>query len=658
MSVVKLDEFTLLTLDSYKEPLLKRLQEFEGVHFKNLQTGDLDGLKPDRALTDVSELEAEIAKIRFAINKIEPFVKKAAGFKAYMTAPPEMSFKELDDYAKNYDYESVCAALKRIDEEMKGVSAEINAISAENESLRIWRALDVSPEETDALQYVSCFYGVLGKAGAAPFIEAINEKFEASFYDVISAGPNETSVIFGVLKEQADDALRELKNAGFSKVTLDAPPVKRIEENEARLKALREESENLQGSVAAMAAEYHKLLMTLDSLATILERGKARENFLTTVNAVVIDGWAPSDSFGELEEATRKCCGDEYYMERREAEAETAPVKLKNSKMASAFEGITRMYALPKYGEIDPTPHLAPFYIAFFGIMVGDMGFGLLLLALSIFVKRAPGFSNGVKEFMNMMFYCAIAVTVAGALFGGFFGVTVFSPLRMDDGGFKPILDSRLDIQNMLVYSLAIGLAHIIYGLWLKGWSNLKDGKPLDALFDSGFWIICILSATVWLVGAVGVLPSGAAVAGKWAFIASAVGLALTQGRENATIVGKAAGGLFGVYGITGYLGDIVSYTRLVALMLSGAYIGMSFNMMAGLVAGEFSLGIGSIIRLLFAAVIAVLGQALNVGLSALGAYVHTCRLQYVEFFGKFYDGGGKPFTPFGAVSATVKIKK
>jgi V/A-type H+-transporting ATPase subunit I len=660
MAVVKINEFTLLTFDGHRDALLKRLQEFEDVHFKNLQDGDPDGLSPDRALTGVSEFEAEIAKIRFAVNKLKPFVKKPSGLNAYMSPPPELSFEALDGYVKGYDYESVCGALKQTDDAQKNVRSEINRVNAENENLKIWSALDVSSGDTDDLQYVSCFYGVLGKTGATPFIEALDEEFPASFYEIISSGANETSVVFGVLKADAESALSELKNTGFTKSTVDlsALPAKRVGENNQKLSALYAENERLDRSVAALAGEYANLLIALDCLNTLLEREKARGNFLTTVNAVVMEGWTPGESAGELEDIVKQCCGDEYYMESREAEnGDDVPVKLENSKMAAAFEGITRMYALPKYGEIDPTPHLAPFYIAFFGIMIGDVGFGLLLMAASIFVKNAPGFGKGVKEFMNMIFYCSIAVIAAGLLFGGIFGVTFFSPVRTADG-FKPILDSRLDIQNMLVYSLVIGLFHIIYGLLLKAWANVKAGKILDALFDSGFWIVCVLSAAFWLVGIVGLLPAGVATLCKWLFVASVVGLACTQGRENKTIVGKVAGGLFGVYGLTSYVGDIVSYTRLVALMLSGAYIGMSFNMMAGLVAGEFSFGALSLLRILFAAVVVVVGQALNIGLSALGAYVHTCRLQYVEFFGKFYEGGGKPFTPFGVVSDTVKVRK
>jgi V/A-type H+-transporting ATPase subunit I len=229
--------------------------------------------------------------------------------------------------------------------------------------------------------------------------------------------------------------------------------------------------------------------------------------------------------------------------------------------------------------------------------------------------------------------------------------MTFFAPIRAADGTHKAILDTGVDIVMMILLSIAIGMVQLLFGLAVKAYILLKDGQVFAAVFDTFFWILSVSSGAVLIVGAGGVaLPAAVNTASVWVFLITLVGLAATQGRDNATIGGKIAGGLFGVYGLTGYVGDLMSYTRLVALSLSGAYIAFSFNMMIGLIEG-------AVPRVVFGTLIFLIGQSLNMGLSMLGGYVHSCRLQYVEFFGKFYDGGGRHYKPLAINNEFVEIK-
>ncbi|MDL2274201.1 V-type ATP synthase subunit I [Oscillospiraceae bacterium OttesenSCG-928-G22] len=384
-------------------------------------------------------------------------------------------------------------------------------------------------------------------------------------------------------------------------------------------------------------------------------RARVAENFLKTETVLYIEGWVPEEEAPEFRSIVRNTCHDGYALEEEEVERDSliVPIKLKNNKFVKAFESITAMYSMPRYNEIDPTPVLAPFYWLFFGLMAGDIGYGLVLMLGTALALRFFHLKESMRSFMQFFFYLSIAMTLAGFLYGSAFSVTVFTPLPMEGGGYKAILDSNTDIITMLILSIALGVIQIIVGLCVKAYMLLRDGRPFSAIFDSLFFILVLLSGIGLILGMTGMLPETVKTISWWTFWAMLAGLALTQGRESPSIGGKIGNGLYAVYGLTSYVGDIVSYTRIVALALSGAYIGFSFNQLIVQVLPD-----NLFIKIVFGAAIALIGHLLNFGLSLLSAYVHTCRLQYVEYFGKFYEGGGVPFAPFKLQNTYVQIKK
>ncbi len=380
-----------------------------------------------------------------------------------------------------------------------------------------------------------------------------------------------------------------------------------------------------------------------DCLATRLERERARENFLRTESVVVLEGWFPAAEAGQIKTLLDRVCGSDFYLENAPAQKDDPeiPVKLKNNGFVRAFEDVTTMYAVPKYNEIDPTPLFAPFYWFFFGFMVGDIGFGLVLLAGTFLGMKYCNFKPGMKNFLRFFHLCSYGVIAAGCVYSSFFGFTLW----------PPVLDAQADIPTMLILAVALGVVQVVFGLMIKGYILIRDGKFIDAVFDSLFWIVTLLGGICWLVGVTGVIPPIAANIGKWCFVGGIAGLALTQGRGAASIGGKIGTSLWEVYGISGYVGDLVSYTRIVALGLSGAFIGFSFIQMAAIIPATIP---GYFFRFLIIA----LGQTLNFGLGLLGAYVHTSRLQYVEFFGKYFEGGGVAFKPLKVKNDYVTINK
>jgi V/A-type H+-transporting ATPase subunit I len=658
-------KFTLLTFRESKAALLKDLQKFGDVHFRDMSRDDLEGLeflRQEHTQSDIQRYESELDRVSFALSKLERYTEKP-GFGAKR---PTYTHDAFDNFLDNYDYGAVCAFVKDQDDRIAAVKSEIARLKSENEGLSVWEKLDVAPSVLDAFTAARYLLGTVNKMAA----DALRAELEAAFSEVYIEflGSQKDDMAVLILTDGAvyEDLFTKAKDIGFSRanITFSDVPKRIVAQNNRRITELERESEKAAGEIEGKSGEYKNLLVVKDCIATILEREKAAQNFMGSDTVVFIEGWVPEEDNTRFMEILARACGEDFYIEQTAVEAESAdvPIKLKNNRVVSAFESITSMYSMPRYNEFDPTPLLAPFYWLFFGLMVGDMGYGLILMAGTAIAMKALDLKEGMKNFMRFFFYLSFAVIVGGALYGSLFGFAVFTPLPVLDANgvqlvvdgipqTKALLDSNLDIVTMIILSIGIGVVHVLFGVAVKGALCIKRGDIAGAIFDSLFWIIAVLSGIGLIVGAMTtMLPAGIFQVCKWAFIISLVGLACTQGRSSPSIGGKIGNGLYGVYGITSYVGDLVSYTRIVALALSGAYIAFSFNLMASILPAGFA-------RIVFGFIIMVLGQALNLALSLLSAYVHTCRLQYVEYFGKFYEGGGVPFKPLKLKHDSIHIK-
>ena len=296
------------------------------------------------------------------------------------------------------------------------------------------------------------------------------------------------------------------------------------------------------------------------------------------------------------------------------------------------------MYSLPRYNEIDPTPLLAPFFLIFFGMMVADAGYGLLILIGSIVALKVFNLDDSQKQFAKFFMYLSIPTIIFGFIYGSFFGDFI----NLD--GVK-LIDPSKDVNTILVASIVFGVIQIFFGLGIKAYVLIRDGRPLDALYDVGSWVLTLVSIGVFAMGS-----GSLATIGKYGMIVGMIAIVLTQGRHMKSVGGKLGQGLYALYGITGYVGDLVSYTRLMALGLAGGSIAGALNLIIGM--------FPTVALIILGPVIFILAHIFNLGLSLLGGYVHTCRLEYVEYFSKFYEGGGRPFEPFKTLDKFIKIKK
>ena len=378
----------------------------------------------------------------------------------------------------------------------------------------------------------------------------------------------------------------------------------------------------------------------------------------------IISGYAAKEAIP----AIQKGIGDAYdcVIDVEELkEDEEPPVILKNNGFSESVEGVLESYGLPHKGEIDPTAIMSFFYVFFFGMMLSDAAYGAIIAIVCLIVlKKFPRMSAGMRKSMKMFMYCGISTVVWGILFGGYFGDVVdvvSSTFFGKELTIKPLWFAPLnDPMRLLIYSMAFGLVHLFVGLGIKGYMLLKDGKVLDFFCDIVLWYIFLIGLILMLLpseifASIAqtkiVFPAALVTLSKALAIIGALGLLLMSGRSSKNPALRIALGAYDLYNITGWLSDVLSYSRLLALGLATGVIASVVNQMGSML-GKSVFGV-----ILFI-VVFIVGHAMNLAINLLGAYVHTNRLQFVEFFGKFYEGGGKPFEPFHAETKYVDIKE
>ena len=420
---------------------------------------------------------------------------------------------------------------------------------------------------------------------------------------------------------------------------------KEIEKNE---KNIAEDEEILKKLVAYR--EHIEFLY--DSLMMRRDRARVVGDMISTEMVFYFDGWMPAKAQPEVE-ALLKEYEFYYNIEEPDPDDESVPVLLQNNSIVTPFEAVTGMYSLPGRHDIDPTAILAPFYFLFFGLMLSDAAYGLILTTLCAIILKKYKLEGTTHRMIKMFMFCGLSTFMWGALFGGWFGNFFTVAAKTFFGKefvIKPLwFDPLSEPMRLLVVSLILGAVHLFVGMGVQAYMDIKDGRLLDALFDIGLWYLLLIGIVLFAFG--GKLGEGAVGIGKIMAIVGAVGILLTGGRKKKGIFGKLTGGLGSLYGITSYLSDVLSYSRLLALGLATGVVAQVFNTLGSLAGGGIA---GSILLI----VVFAFGTVFNIAINALGAFVHSCRLQYVEFFGKFYTGGGRPFAPFERKTKYIKILK
>lgn len=653
MAIVKMNKFMLLAFENQKKSLLEKLQSFENVQFSDLskvESDELNQLKSDTASSEISEVEGELSKVKFTIELLTTFSEKPNPLKSLKEGKKSYNYDVLEQLTNTSHWRDVYNELKQKDNKINMNHNYIAKLKASIEELKPWENLDVSLESINRLTKSKALIGEIPQGNVDDLRLKLEELTKDYYFEVISSIGRNSYILVIVHSDKIADVEQLLKSFNFGKIDIqcDGVPKKVIKEYKTTIESIKTENLSIQDSMKEHVSKLEEYKIVYEYYSSLLLRLKTTENFLKSKSIVAIEGYYPTELHNEFENMIKSTLGDDYYLEFEAAEGDDVPVKLKNNKVFESFESITSMYSVPKYKEIDPTPLLAPFYIFFFGMMLSDAGYGFVMFIGTLIALTTFNLDDDMRKSVKMFFLLSISTIFWGVMYGSYFGDFIkIQPLWM-----KP--DSNVGL--LMIVSVVMGLIQIYVGLGIKAYMQIRDKDYFGAFADVGLWYITLSGAIIWALSAFTDLSSFGIPAivisvAKYATIAGMIGIVLTNGRHEKSIGAKLGQGFYSLYGITSYVGDLVSYTRLAALGLATGFIAYAFNIMVDMVSTSWA-------TIIFGVAIFVVGHIFNLFINALGSYVHTCRLQYLEYFGKFYEGGGKAFEPLKYNSKYFKISK
>lgn len=619
----------LLGMEREREALLKAMQDMECVEISSID-GSEEALKSGFAKPDdkalMSAQEASRA-YRTALASLDRFAPEKKGMFRKRQGVSRAAFFSAESE------ENARTAAETINGDTRRLG-EIESERTKNETLRAtlapWLTVDAPLGGADGA--LAVFFGMAGLNVTDDALKALADSLDGLLTWQQASSDRSLRYLLvmchGSVKERALSALRDL---GFSTVSFRGMTGTAKENDKAlaeNLAALEKERQEIEQRIAGLGGKREALLEASDRAAIALRREEAKSRLVGTDKVFLLEGWLPADRCAEIEKTLKPFTCAIETREPTEDEYPQVPVQLKNNKLTRPLNMVTEMYSLPAYGTLDPNPLMAPFFILFYGIMMADMGYGLLMMIASVIISKKYRPKGTSGELFSLLGLCGISTFIMGALTGGFFGdfltqlVAIVSPGTVF--ALPKLFDPLDDLTMILIGSMALGMVQIVTGMAISLIEKCKRKKFLDAFFEEITWWIVFIGIALLALG------KGAAVL--------YVGCALVL--LGPIVQGKGWGRLTGVFGslynhVTGYFGDILSYTRLMALMLAGSVIAQVFNMLAAMP--------GNVIAFI---IISMLGNAMNFGLNLLGCYVHDLRLQCLEFFNKFYVDGGKPFRP------------
>ena len=647
MAIVKMKKFTLFAFEAERKRLLEELQRFGYVNFsKSDPIEEFDYLKDVEVSTVGNNYVEESTRIKWMIDYVGRFVEKEKGLSALKKGPVVYTFNELEKEANSYDYITDFNELSEISKKIDSNNQKITAIDNSIKEISPWKSIKEPIEDLNSFRKLKFIMGYLPTKSLEKFRTSIVDLKSTYFEEIDIVGRNSYCIIFtNQLEKEA--VYENLRLNSFSEVNLEIKGIvsEEIQRLEDEKKILEEENSKLTDEIKKFTVNHQKMQSVYEYYQNLSLRNTVVSNFKATDKLDIIQGYIPADKENNYKELLEKLSASKVYLEIEDAKKDDpdVPIILKNNKIASLFESVTKMYALPKYDEVDPTFILSIFYWIFFGMMVADFAYGLILFVGSGIALMTLKFNDSTKKFLKFFFALSFSTMIWGLIYGSAFGDLITLPTQ--------ILDSSKDFMTVLMLSLAFGGVHLAFGLGMKAYVLIKNGNPMDAFYDVFLWYLTLTTVILVIVGKVITLPSIVNKIAFYGMIVGMLGIIAFGARESKSIAGRIAGGLYSLYGITSYIGDFVSYLRLMALGLAGGFIAVAINIIVKMLVG------GGIVGIIFGVIVFVFAQLFNIFLSFLSAYVHTSRLMYVEFFSKFYEGGGKAFKKFRSENKYIEVK-
>ena len=673
MAVVEMQKISISAHRSNRKAILETLQKLEVIQ---VVEADLDetGLRHKNTADARATFEKNADLADQALAILDKYVPEKQGMLSGLAGKELIDDASFDKVVESQqDCMAVARKIVRNEKEISECSGNILKNENQKESLVPWMNLDVPMSFTGTdktAAFIGSVQGVCDEAQVYALIKEKTEGIEELSVTVLSSESDMTNIFVLCLKEAREKVESALRSLGFAKPpqAVLGVPKKVAEDLDRDTEKQKTEIERLKKGIEEYAGSREDLRVVSDYYRTRAEKYRLLGTIPQTRKAFFIEGWVPAESA----EAVAKLLTEKYgavvdYEEKKEGETE--PTLLRNNKFSRNYEPVLASYGLPQHGKVDPTTIMSFFYMFFFGMMLSDAGYGLLMvIGCGIALLKFPRMAQGMRKMLTMFFWCGVSTVFWGIRFGGFFGDVIDVVAKTffgytGDKIVKPLwFDPLTSPMRLLIWCMLFGIIHLFFGLGIKGYQYLKDGDIVGFVSDIIAWYAFLIGLILMLLPTdlfaniaqmqfnfppfVAPLAKGLAIGGM-------VVILLMSGRANKNWGLRIALGAYDIYGVTGWLSDALSYSRLLALGLATGVIASVINTMAAMV-GE---GKG-IIGLIIFFIIFIIGSVLNFAINLLGAYVHTNRLQYVEFFGKFYDGGGEPFEPFETKTKYIEFNK
>lgn len=652
-----MNKISIIGLDSTKQRLIKELMDLGVVEISSQDSKLTDSewmsyIERDGNENEVLKIESEISKVHQVLQSLDKYDRNK---KPMFNLRKVVSDKDFEKAIFNKDkIEENVNSILMLGNQINELNTEENKTVSYIMSLRPWVNYKL-PFELNETRFTSIFLGVVpGIVSVEKLIADIETLTDRCYIDLIGSDKDQYYLSIICLKNEKEEVFDILKQYSFNSVSfkdIEGTAAENIAEYEKRISGINKEREELESQISSFVNYKFDIQLLYDYMIIEKDKSKILCNMLKTDKTFYASGWIPAKSKESIEAVLKQ--NECWYEINEPEEDEQYPILLSNNSLIKPLEMVTELYSLPSSSNVDPTSSMWFFFFAFFGLMLGDAGYGLIMIIIGAVILKKYKVEGSILKAVKLLLFAGISTAFWGVMFGSWFGDSVAAGAKVMfnvDFLIKPLwLNPLEEPLTLLIFSFAFGAIHLFVGLGVKAYMLIRDGHPWDALFDVGFWYAFILGPTLLLLG--DSLFPGAGNIGKWLTIIGVGGLILTQGRDKKGIISKLISGVLSLYGITGYLSDVLSYSRLLALGLATGVVSSVLSIIG-------SMGGSSIVgKILFIAVF-TFGHTFNFAINALGAFVHSARLQYVEFFGKFYEGGGEAFNPLIKNTKYIKIIK
>jgi len=652
MSVSRMRKLQILAHRSAKTEIVGALREGGVLHIsepedvESARTGE--GQASERRAREQA-LIAGLSKLEYLRTYLRPHAPKKKPLESMFNPKLMLTREELESLRSGFDIDQLYDEVASMEGAIRSAEAEISRKEALAEELSHWSGLGLPVEELVDTHRVRVTPIRVESSRFERLEEELPNEATGGVIEVSRSGSSVVAVALH-MKERDAEASSVLKRHGVRVVDLSGAKGTPEEAAAALLgeaEAQRARIEESRAAAAAVAARYDDVLALHDETAEELAKVAVEESFAGTRETFLVEGWIRSRDEAPLRERLNALSSEMHVTARDPEAGEGVPIDLRNNAAVAPFEFVTTLYGRPLYWEFDPTPLLAPFFVLFFGLCVSDAGYGLVLAAVTFLFMRKmqPG---GGRQLMQLLFMGGLATAAVGAVTGGWFGIDASQlppwldalRIRIDTGEFFNPLKHPM---RMLDFVFLLGIVQIFAGLAIKMVADFQERRWVDGILDQLVWIIFL--AFLAPLGADFILgkelPGELMSIARTGAMVSGLVVVATGARKNRNPVMKVLGGVLKLYDVVGYFGDVLSYARLLALGLATGAIAMAINGVAEMAGGIPVVGIVA------AVIVLIAGHLFNLAVNCLGGFVHSARLQYLEYFSKFFQGGGREFTPF-----------